>query len=271
MLLLGLLTACGHASEPARVVAIGDLHGDPSALERVLALAGLVDAGGAWTGGAARLVFTGDMVDRGPDSRGVLRRIRQLQAEGHATPLLGNHEVMNLQGDLRYVNPEDSAGYGGADARAAAFGPTGEDGAWLRGLDAVAKVEDTVFVHGGVDANWAQRGIPELNRLIHEAIDAPVKAPVLGSDGPLWNRAYLLADPAQACPELDKALAALGAKRMVVGHTRQEDGRIASRCEGRLYGIDTGLSVAYGGGHDAALELVAGVARELYPAPTAAR
>lgn len=263
--MLLLLLACSQPAPPARVVAIGDLHGDPAALERVLQMAGLTDSGGAWIARDTTVVFTGDMMDRGPDSRGVLRRIRELQAQGHAVPLLGNHEVMNLQGDLRYVAPEDTAGYGGEAARKAALAPGGEDGAWLRGLDAVALQGETVFVHGGIDNNWAQRGVPELNRLIHEAIDAPTKAPVLGSDGPLWNRAYLLADPAQACPELTKALAALGAKRMVVGHTRQEDGKIASRCEGRLYGIDTGLSVAYGGPHDAALLIDGGAVQPLYP------
>ena len=263
--MLVLLLACTQAAPAARIVAIGDLHGDPAALDRVLAMAGLTDTNGAWIASNTTVVFTGDMMDRGPDSRGVLRRIRELQTQGHAVPLLGNHEVMNMQGDLRYVAPEDTAGYGGDAARKAALASDGEDGRWLRGLDAVALAGDTVFVHGGIDANWAQRGVPELNRLIHAAIDAPVKAPVLGSDGPLWNRAYLLADPAQACPELDKALTALGARRMVVGHTRQENGTIASRCDGRLYGIDTGLSVAYGGPHDAALLIDGGAVQTLYP------
>lgn len=261
--------AAPELAAPRRIVAIGDLHGDPEALERVLRMAGLVDDAGGWTGGEARLVVTGDMTDRGPDSKGVLARLRELEQAGKATVLLGNHEVMNLQGDWRYVSPEDLAGYGGEAARKAAFS-SGTDATWLRGLDAVARVGDTVFVHGGVDARWARHGVAGLNALVHRALDAGGDPAVLGPDGPLWNRAYLLADPPQACAELETALAALGAARMVVGHTRQESGRIAERCDGRLYGIDTGLSRAYGGPHDAALELGSAGARALYPAADAA-
>lgn len=99
--MLVLLLACSQATPPARVVAIGDLHGDPAALERVLQMAGLTDTAGTWIATGTTAVFTGDMVDRGPDSRGVMRRIRQLQAQGHAVPLLGNHEV-NLYIDFGF-------------------------------------------------------------------------------------------------------------------------------------------------------------------------
>lgn len=255
-----------------RTVAIGDTHGDPDALERVLRLAGLVDAAGAWTGGDATVVLTGDMVDRGPSSKGVLARARRLVDEaaaggGRAVILLGNHEVMNLEGDWRYVSPEDLAEFGGDAARHAAFAPTGAEGAWVRTLPAVAKVGDTVFVHGGIDAHWAALGVDALNTQIRAGIGVDPHPAILGSDGPLWNRSYLLADPAQACPELDRALTALGARRMVVGHTRQDSGRIAERCDGKLYGIDTGLSRYYGGDHSAALEVRGDTVTELYPTP----
>ena len=49
---------------PGRVVAIGDIHGDPDAARDVLQLAGLVDGAGTWTGGNAWLVQTGDITDR---------------------------------------------------------------------------------------------------------------------------------------------------------------------------------------------------------------
>jgi hypothetical protein len=240
----------GHPA-PARLVAIGDLHGDPTAALAVLRLAGLVDAAGAWSGGAAWLVQTGDITDRGPDSKGVIALLRRLTDEaksagGAVIPLLGNHEVMNVTGDWRYVSAEDLASYGGEAARKAAYAPDGVDGAWLVARDAVTRVGSTVFAHGGIDANWSRLGVRGINATVRGAILGQGPRDILGPDGPLWNRGYLLADPPVACAELARALTELGAARMVVGHTTQKDGRIADRCGGQLWGIDTGISAHYG-------------------------
>jgi hypothetical protein len=265
----GPVPAPASQDVPARVVALGDVHGDPDAALAALRLAGLVDTAGAWIGGEAWLVQTGDVTDRGPDSRGVIALLRRLREEaaaagGRVVPLLGNHEVMNLQGAWSYVSPADVQGYGGEAARRAAFAPDGEDGAYLRALDAVARVGDTVFAHGGVDARHAELGVEKLNAAVRAAIDGPDRLGVLREDGPLWFRGYLLSEPTVACAELGRALAALGARRMVVGHTTQRDGRIAERCDGRLYGIDTGISSLYGG-NLSALEIRGATVRPLAP------
>ncbi len=256
---------------PARLVAVGDLHGDPAAALAVFRLAGLVDDRGAWTGADTWLVQTGDITDRGPDSRGVIALLRRLQGEaraagGEVVPLLGNHEVMNLTGDWRYVSPADLETYGGEDARKAAYAPTGEDGAWLLAQDTVARIGSTVFVHAGVDARWARLGVRGINVTVRSALASQGPREILGSDGPLWNRAYLLSDPVTACAELGRALTALGAARMVVGHTTQDTGRIAERCGGQLHGIDTGISAHYGS-HLAALEIRGETVTPLYPTP----
>ncbi len=248
---------------------MGDIHGDAAAARDVLALAGLVDATGAWIGGNAWLVQTGDIVDRGPDSKGVILLLERLEREsaaagGRLIALNGNHEVMNLFGDWRYVSPEDLAGYGGEAARKAAWTPEGHDGAWTLAHDIVAQVDGTVFAHGGVDAHWATFGVRGLNALAGAAMRKLGPPEVLGNDGPLWNRTYLLDDPVTACPQLAKALLTLGADRMVVGHTTQEDGRVAARCNGQLYGIDTGLSAHYGR-HLAAVEIIGDSVRPIYP------
>jgi hypothetical protein len=100
------------AAAPSTVptVAIGDIHGDLDAFERSLRAAGLTDAHGAWIGGRTVLVQTGDYMDRGPDVRAVLDRLMTLEtaaaaAGGRVVVLVGNHEVMNLLGELRDVNP----------------------------------------------------------------------------------------------------------------------------------------------------------------------
>jgi hypothetical protein len=109
------LAASGAArnpdSAPSRIVAAGDVHGAYDALRGILHDAGLVDDAGAWKGGDAVLVQTGDYFDRGAGVREVLDFLIALEqqaraAGGRVEVLLGNHEAMNLLGDLRDVNPE---------------------------------------------------------------------------------------------------------------------------------------------------------------------
>ncbi|MEC7949413.1 MAG: metallophosphoesterase [Myxococcota bacterium] len=257
---------------PERVIAIGDLHADLPSTMATLRMAGLVDAQGAWSGGRTVLVQTGDTTDRGPDSKAVLELLIRLSSEAEASggrvlALLGNHEVMNLQGDWRYVHPGDVQQFGSVPLRRAAFAAGSSLGAWLRGLAVVGRVGDTVYAHGGVTAALAAVGLTGINRRAREAIDADPDAAVLGEEGPLWFRGYLVADESLACEELEAALLHLGARRMVVGHTTQRSGRIAVRCEGALLGIDTGISRHYGGNRSA-LELRNGDARAIYPEGT---
>jgi serine/threonine protein phosphatase 1 len=72
-------------------IAVGDLHGMSDKLDALLA--NITDWRRSATGSDVRLVFLGDYIDRGPDSAGVITRIRALQAEG-AIALRGNHEQM---------------------------------------------------------------------------------------------------------------------------------------------------------------------------------
>lgn len=257
------------APPPARVVAVGDLHADlPDALE-VLTMAGLLDAEGRWAGGEAVLVQTGDTTDRGPDSKEVVELLMRLEAEaaaagGQVVALLGNHEAMNLTGDWRYVSPEDVADFGSVEARVAAFSPDGSLGAWLRQRPAVAQVGATVFAHGGVSERFAGMGVDGLNEAVRRSLLLDPRSPVMGEEGPLWYRGHLLAEEPVACAEAGRVLEALGARRLVVGHTTQRDGEVAVRCEGAILGIDVGLSTHYGDNR-AVLELVGGDARLITP------
>lgn len=264
-------TASNIHPAPDRLIAVGDLHGNLEDAIGVLRMAGLVDEKAAWVGGKSWLVQTGDTTDRGPDSRGVMALLRRLQTEalaagGKVVPLMGNHEVMNMIGDWRYVSPEDLAGYGGEAPRKQAFSVEGEDGRWLLGLGVTAKVGDSVFVHGGIDPNWAGLGIDGINAAVRTALLSPTPktAPILGTDGPVWNRAYVLGDQPVECPRLKEALTQLSATRMVVGHTTRDSGKIESRCDGALWVIDTGISAHYGR-HYAALEIKGSSVQALYP------
>ncbi|PYV31194.1 MAG: hypothetical protein DMG22_17910 [Acidobacteria bacterium] len=103
---------CAGAAAQNRIVAIGDVHGDCADFSAILQQVGLMDAQHHWAGGTATFVQTGDIPDRGPQSRQAFDLLRQLESEaakqgGKVFPLLGNHEVMDMVGDLRYVTPED--------------------------------------------------------------------------------------------------------------------------------------------------------------------
>lgn len=92
-----------------RIVAVGDLHGDYEAWRAIASAAGLADDGGRWAGGDTVLVQLGDITDRGPDSLKIIRHLINLEQEaqaagGQVIVLLGNHEAMNVTGDVRYVH-----------------------------------------------------------------------------------------------------------------------------------------------------------------------
>ena len=105
-----------NLSAPGRIVAVGDAHGAFDRYTAILREAKLLDTRLRWVGGNATLVQVGDALDRGDDSRKVLDLIRRLEAEapkagGQVRFVLGNHEVMRMAGDWRYVSKADYASF----------------------------------------------------------------------------------------------------------------------------------------------------------------
>ncbi len=97
-----------HWTGVERVIAIGDLHGDYAQYLNVMRSGGLLDKKGKWSGGKTHLVQTGDITDRGADSRKIIDHLVKLAKQaikkgGYVHLLIGNHEAMNVTGDLRYV------------------------------------------------------------------------------------------------------------------------------------------------------------------------
>lgn len=93
-----------------RIVAVGDIHGDYDNFVQVLQNAGLINRRTNWTGGETHLVQLGDIPDRGPDTDKVIELMQKLERQalrdgGRVHPLIGNHEAMNIYGDLRYIHP----------------------------------------------------------------------------------------------------------------------------------------------------------------------
>jgi hypothetical protein len=104
------------AGPPEALVAIGDVHGDFEDFVTILRRTGLMDQQNHWTGGKTTFVQVGDLLDRGPKPREVMDLMMALekeavQAGGRVVSLLGNHEAMNIMGDLRYVTPVNYASF----------------------------------------------------------------------------------------------------------------------------------------------------------------
>lgn len=93
-----------------RIVVLGDVHGDYERMREILEVVGVIDGRGRWKGGRTHLVQLGDLPDRGPRSQEAGEFLRKLARSAHRKGgavhvLVGNHEAMNVYGDLRYVDP----------------------------------------------------------------------------------------------------------------------------------------------------------------------
>jgi len=333
IIVCGLLSLGAAAPAPQRVVAIGDIHGDLDAFVGILQRARLIDPARRWSGGNTIFVQTGDMIDRGPQSRAVMDLLMSLQRDatlqsGRVIVLMGNHEAMNIFGDLRYVTAGDYASFAddktaqrhkavypsqpaGFVERCEAFDADGRYGKWLRGLPAVARVNDSIFLHGGIGPELAGLTIEKINDVIAGEIrsfdaykqymvekkialpcntldeltdrargalekakgkDAETLKTFLGiggwlsisDSGPLWFRGYAQWTDAEGAPQIERLVQAFDTARFVVGHTPQI-GEIASRFDGKVFLIDTGmLSSYFTGGRASALEIKDGKVGFIY-------
>jgi len=235
-----------------RIVAVGDVHGDYAQLVRALRAAEVIDAEGKWIGGKTHLVQTGDVFDRGPDSRKAMDLLMRLEEEaaragGAVHALIGNHEAMVLAGQWSYLTAEEIDSFGGEEEFRKAVGPEGKYGRWIRSHDAVLKLNDVLFVHGGLRASWADKSLKEINDAVRQELaESKMEGAAGDPSGPLWDRRYSLDESPEVIEELEAVLRRHGARVMVVGHTVTRE-RVAVRCQGRLVCIDVGMSAAYGG------------------------
>lgn len=210
------------------------------------------------------VVQTGDVFDRGNSSLALLQKLWSIQetasqSGGELVLLLGNHELMNLQGYTYYVEPSELMSIGGKREWKQLMDPsTGLIGTRLKQQPAVVVRGSgacrTMFVHAGVrlDAATQYKSIQGINEAIIAQIDAgngPLLDPVVG---PLWWRGYALPHKSHlsdedSCTEISEVLATLGdqATMMAVGHNIIPF--MASRCGGTLQMLDVGMSYAYEG------------------------
>ena len=212
---MAVAAAAPIALEPNdRIIAFGDVHGAYQELVSLLRTTGIVDGDLTWAAGDALVVSVGDLLDRGPDSRQVLDLLMRLEREaqsagGNLAVIAGNHEVMNLMDDLRYVTGPEFAAFAADEspelrarmfeefaalpqnAAAAsealtvefdqqfppgwfayqqAFSAEGIYGEWLLDRPQLLVVGETAFVHGGLPPIVAELGLDALNQRYREQL-----------------------------------------------------------------------------------------------------
>ncbi len=235
-----------------RVVAFADVHGAYTELLTLLRETRILDAQDHWAAGHTHVVSLGDLLDRGADSRKVMDLLMRLQGEAQAAGgqlhvLLGNHEAMNLLGDLRYVEAGEFAAYGDMESpveraelrqawetaqgagsgsafdqkfppgyfgHRAAFSTRGKYSQWLLTLPVAIVLNDTLFMHAGPSNSLRGMSLQELNLRYRTAL-----TDYLGLAGQLLQAKLLQAgDEHDARPQLAKerlaaTAAANGGKR----------------------------------------------------------
>jgi hypothetical protein len=196
-----------------RLVAIGDLHGDLEKSKEALRLADLIDASDEWIGGSATVVQIGDVLDRGGDELKILYFLERLKRQaartgGTVITMNGNHEIMNVEGDFRYVTkegleefevwaewyrvgqamkglceglekPKDPLAFSGLRdsdeafrARIAALRPSGPISRRFLSQNAtVLVIGDSIFVHGGLLAKHVEYGLERMNEEVRDWIN----------------------------------------------------------------------------------------------------
>ena len=167
----------GQEAAAERLVAIADIHGGFEPFVSILTAAKLIDAQRHWIGGKTILVQTGDITDRGPGVREALDLLMTLEKEASAAGgkvhiTLGNHEVMNMCGELRDVAPEVLTSFGGEAAYIAAFGRDGRYGKWLRTKPLVTTINGTAFMHAGINLEFSDVSLDELNKRVRREIES---------------------------------------------------------------------------------------------------
>jgi len=140
---------------------VGDVHGEIEALRLLLSVLGYDEEG--YHAEGRRLVFVGDLVDRGPDSPAVLQLVARLVRTGRAQCVMGNHELNLLRDDEKPDNAWWTAPHKASRTPAAVVDDADRDDltAFLKSLPLALERDDLRVVH----ACWDSQRIDELRRL----------------------------------------------------------------------------------------------------------
>jgi hypothetical protein len=235
--------------EPARIFVVSDIEGQYDTLKQLLWNAGVMDKRFNWTFGKGHLVIAGDVFDRGDRVTETLWLIYALEekaqkAGGYVHYILGNHELMNMNGDHRYVHPkyielakQHNLNYD------TFYRDHTELGQWLRTKNVMEKIGDRLFMHGGVSPyiNRIAQPLDSINTIARryygtreDSIPNPEYL-VFSDYGPMWYRGYFTTP--KATPEqVDTTLQLYAVKKIIIGHTPVR--QVSAFYNGRVINVD---------------------------------
>jgi len=238
------------------VLAIGDIHGHYCALAEYLKINKIIDADLNWIWDDGHVVFLGDVFDRGNEVTESLWFIYNLDRQarekgGRVHMLLGNHEVMVMSNDTRYLNRkyELFSNYFSRDY-ADFFNMNSVLGHWLRTRNTVIKINGNIFSHAGISPAIHSRklSIETINGVLQDYLAGDPRRPlanadlaelILNAEGPLWFRGYVL-DGFNSEPVSDNQVSSIlnyyKAKTMVIAHTEVK--KMTSLFNGKIIAID---------------------------------
>lgn len=234
---------------------MADTHGEFEIAVQLLQRQRVIDEQLRWSFGKGRLAILGDVFDRGSNQTELLWLIYKLEAEaaragGGVHMALGNHEVMVLTGDIRYLNPKYRQV--ASVLRASKYSELWDEqsllGRWLRAKATVFRLGTYLCLHGGISRELVDRRVPlaEINNIVRDSLHEqrlpnPLAELVLGPAGPLWYRGYFEREARAGgfkfaeSGDIDLILDTFKVRAVLVGHTTVP--AVTSLYEGRVIAV----------------------------------
>jgi hypothetical protein len=274
-----------------RIIVIGDIHGDMSMLLKCLKIAKLINTNNMkhykWIGKDTVVVQVGDQIDscryNGVDNCNdpnkyeadtandvnilyFLTKLHDKAAKkgGAVYSLMGNHEFMNVIGDLSYVSHSNIRQFDnynhsniiikdGYEARKIAFQPGNKIANFLACTRKMALIiGSNLFVHAGIIPEMiAKYKIDDMNKILTLFLLDEIQQPdifkdlfISGKTSPFWTRMF--GTRVDNCIELLQPLKEVyNVNRIYVGHTPQLKTGINSQCSNNIWMTDVGMSKAF--------------------------
>ncbi len=238
-----------------KVIAVSDVHGQFGILQKLLRANEVIDEKNNWKYGNGHLVIVGDNLDRGDQVLDILWFLFFLQKEaemagGKVQVLLGNHEIMVLQGDIRYINKKyyyTSASF--KNQYYHFFRKGSVLGDWIASHKVLTSINKNLFVHAGVsdailDLDLSLEDINNTftTKLLRAKEEDILKDSLLtllySTEGPVWYRGYFDTENFKK-KNIKSILKRLDQDRIIVGHTSLD--KITAMFDGRVIAIDCSI------------------------------
>ena len=236
------------------IAALSDIHGQYDLAVEILKNNGIIDPNLDWNFGKGHLVIVGDVFDRGPKINEMLWLLYKLEIQakengGRLHFLLGNHEYMVLHKDLRYVHDRYKVS---SKLLGLAYDELYSNqtiiGRWLRSKSTIIKINNSIFVHGGVSEEFiAENGIDlsNTNQIMRSSIQRSKQEmkstdfykTYYGKKSLIWYRGYFYDNLVDA--DISKILTQVNSEHIVVGHCSNE--KVVQLYDQKIFGVDSSI------------------------------